>query len=345
MQCAEHPGHGNPLMIAIQNDDESVLELMLDMRIPLDRKCDLQLRDNKGFTALHHAAMQGSLTVVKQLLDLGADPLAQTQRGWLPVDVVHVPLFRVCEQEQYANNFMGWTGGAGAWKEVYWQSDAHRRLQKETGVEKFLRSFMYAAQLVETEGYSSILNGISVVAVLIVTVTFLGLQTPPGGPSDGDGGLVKLPQGTFVDMHEQSGHAVMVKPRALRVYFVLDGLSLFLAASDLLLVLTFLLPGIVTTFRKGFQAAWVWCMLVSCTVLLALALLCAVGAYVAAGCAVMPPAEYGIMYSVVGAGGAVLLLALAFLIGFIVSVKPVNTLEFVGTLPLIRPLTGHGKHR
>ena len=145
--------------------------------------------------------------------------------------------------------------------------------------------------------------GISIVAVLIVTVTFLGLQTPPGGPSDGDGGLVKLAPDSFVNAHESVEHRVVLLNRAaLKAYFILDGLSLFLAASDLLLVLTFLLPGVVTLFRKLDQAAWVWCMLVSCTVLLALALLCAVGAYMAAAFAVMPGEEYYMLCWIYGAG-------------------------------------------
>lgn len=308
-----------------QREYMSVVELLLTSM------CDCNVRNEMGYTALHFAAMQSSLELVKMLLRFGARPFAEADGGMLPIEVVGLPLDR--EETRYKGVLAG-TGGA----EGVFASD-----QMSRAVVQILRSFMSAAQLVETEGFRSILNGVSIVAVLIVTVTFLGLQTPPGGPSDGDGGLVKLAADSHVmqqahhmakladnsHVMPQASHMVQLCRPALRVYFLLDGLSLFLAAADLLLVLTFLLPGVATTYRKRDQAAWVWCMLVSCSVLLAGALLCAVGAYVAAGFAVMPHEEYWIMHTVVGAGGALLLLALILFVRFILYVRPFNTLEYM----------------
>lgn len=326
------------LMIAIEKKDKRVVRALLDC------KCNLQLKDIGGSTALHYAAMQGNLKTVQQLLVAGASPLAETSRGELPVEVVGEQLqSRQGEadynmaNDQAANGRRGAAGGgsghratgAGGGEPSGGAGEADLK-----AVRRALRSFMSAAQLVETDGFRSILNGISIVAVLIVTVTFLGLQTPPGGPSDGDGGLVKLAQESYADACEQSKHAVLLDRGALHAYFILDGLSLLFAASDLLLVLTFLLPGVVTLFRKLDQAAWVWCMLGSCTFVLALALLLAVGAYLAAGFAVMPAEKRWIMYVILGCGGGSLLLAAVLLMSFIISVRPINTGTFIlCTLP------------
>ena len=322
------------LMCAITCGKTPVVELLLAP--PID--CNLELQDRRGYTALHHAAMRGNLEVLKLLLHAGANATAASCRKEFPIDIVGMlsPDVLVSsdkaakpasEQDAYvvrvkANAAMAAGSAVDAITEAKLQA-----------VQSILSAYTSAAQLVETEGLRSILNGISIVAVLIVTVTFLGLQTPPGGPSDGEGGLVKLRKESYEELHDPKHHPILVHTPALRTYFVLDGLSLFLAASDLLLVLTFLLPGVSTFFRKQEQAAWVWLMLVSCTVLLALALLCAVGAYVAAGFAVMPTEDYGVLYGIIVAGGAVLLLALALLLGFINSVRPINAGQFVfGTL-------------
>ena len=325
------------LMIAIEKNESDVVKTLLD------HNCNMQLKDNRGFTALHYAAIQSNLGVVKQLLDWGASPLAEANSGKLPVEVVGMPSFRVCEQDKYVQNLLAEAGGAkgpvGVKEAV---SGVHEALLNAPSVERFLHSFMSAAQLVKTDGFRSILNGISIVAVLIITVTFLGLQTPPGGTSDSEGGLVKLAidkyTGRFIDD---------VNRMSLRTYFILDGVSLFLAASDLLLVLTFLLPGVSTLFRKQEQAAWVWLMLATCMLLLALALLCAVGAYLAVGFAVFPVTEYYLMYVVIGVGGVVLLPAFMLLLGFIMYVRPLNAGQFVfGTLPrILWQNAGLGKKR
>ena len=44
-----------------------------------------------------------------------------------------------------------------------------------------------AAELVDGTGLKDILQGISIVAVLLVTVTFVGVLNPPGGPTPDSG--------------------------------------------------------------------------------------------------------------------------------------------------------------
>ena len=330
IDCDVKNGKGHTALIcAVMCGKLPVVELLLEC------DCDLELKDSKGeYTALHHAAMRGNLEAVRLLLHAGANAVAASNRKELPIDVIGMLSADtlVCsdkagksasEQDAYASRVKEDAAEAA---ESAKNGRTEERLQ---AVQSLLSAYTSAAQLVETEGFRSILNGISIVAVLIVTVTFLGLQTPPGGPSDGEGGLVKLRRENYEEAHDSKYHPVLVHRAALRTYFILDGLSLFLAASDLLLVLTFLLPGVSTFFRKQEQAAWVWLMLVSCTVLLTMALLCAVGAYVAAGFAVMPAEERGILYIVVGLGGAVLLPAFTVLLGFIMSVRPLNAGQFV----------------
>ena len=326
-------GH-TALMCAIGCGNVPVVKLLL--------QCDgnLPLKDTKGYTALHHAAMHGNLDVVRLLLHAGASAMAASARDELPIDVIgmHTADMSVC-LDKAAKTASGQHGDAGGVKadasepaDLALTAATEEKLQ---AVQSLLSACTSAAQLVETEGFRSILNGISIVAVLIVTVTLLGLQTPPGGPSDSEGGLVKLKVETYEELHDRTHpkHLALVQRTALRAYSFLDGLSLFLAASDLLLVLTFLLPGVSTFFRKQEQAAWVWLMLVSCTVLLTAALLCAVGAYVAAGVAVIPPEEYAVLICATGIGGVILSLAFMLLLGFIWSVRPVNAGQFVfGTL-------------
>jgi len=198
-------------------------------------------------------------------------------------------------------------------------------------VRDFLVPYTNATQLVETDGFRGILNGISIVAVLIVTVTFIGMQTPPGGGSDGEGGQLKLcRRGTNATGHSLcDGQKLAINQDALKAYVVLDGLSLFWAAADLLLVLAFLLPGVSKRYRTGQRVAWVWCMLVSCSLLLALSLLCAVGAFVAAGLTVIPAEEHCLLYFISAFGGIVLLAALGVLFYFINSAKSPNILKFI----------------
>jgi ankyrin repeat protein len=204
-----------------------------------------------------------------------------------------------------------------------------------TEVRKFLLPYTNATQLVETDGFRGILNGISIVAVLIVTVTFIGMQTPPGGGSDGEGGQLKLcRKGIDASGHSRCGHngykhELAINQDALKAYTVLDGLSLFWAAADLLLVLAFLLPGVSKRFRAGQRVAWVWCMLVSCSLLLAASLVCAVGAFLAAGFTVVPAEEYGLLGVISAFGGVVLLVALSVLFYFINSARSPDTFKFI----------------
>ena len=46
----------------------------------------LEAENITGFTALHHAAENGSLEAARRLLEAGADPQHANRRGWLPAD-------------------------------------------------------------------------------------------------------------------------------------------------------------------------------------------------------------------------------------------------------------------
>ena len=316
------------------NGDMQVVEHLLGCM------CNMEHKDNMGCTALHHAAMRGDLALVKRLVDAGASPFAKSNGNQQPVDVVGAKMggqdTETCSRSEA---MLG--NRSGAVSEAVPQAASiggrcvvgrkRAELSPEAqvqAVQTFLRKFASAAELVESEGLRSILNGISVVAVLIVTVTFIGLQTPPGGPSDGDGGLVKLQKESYADACEKS-KPVLMNRTALHAFFILDGLSLFLAATDLLLVLSFLLPGVATLFQRLEQAAWVWCMLASSSVLLALALLCAVGAYVAAALAVLPAESHWIVYVILFLGGYGLLVALVMLLVLIIKAMPLDTYKFL----------------
>ena len=194
-------------------------------------------------------------------------------------------------------------------------------------VRDFLVPYTNATQLVETDGFRGILNGISIVAVLIVTVTFIGMQTPPGGGSDSEGGQLKLCRMDGRSLCDEQ--KIALNQAALKAYVILDGLSLFWAATDLLLVLAFLLPGVSKRYRTGQRVAWVWCMLVSCSLLLAASLVCAVGAFVAAGFTVVPPEEYCLLYIILAFGGAFLVAALILLFRFIDSARSPDTYKFI----------------
>ena len=201
-------GH-TPLMQAVFVGAEDVFDKLLS------KVQNIDVLDNEGFTALHHAAGHGQASMIKSLCEAGTSPLVESQAKSLPVDML---------------------------------KDGDR-----CG-DRFLRSYTNAAQLVETDGLRSILNGISIVVALIVTVTFIGLQTPPGGPSDAEGGQLKLAVESYADMQEHKTHPVRINRAALRAYLGLEGLSLFWAATDLLLVLAFLLPGVSKHFRRLDQA-------------------------------------------------------------------------------------------
>lgn len=46
----------------------------------------LEAENITGFTALHHAAENGSLEAAQRLLEAGTDPQHANKRGWLPAD-------------------------------------------------------------------------------------------------------------------------------------------------------------------------------------------------------------------------------------------------------------------
>ncbi|KUJ21297.1 ankyrin, partial [Mollisia scopiformis] len=56
---------------------------------------DIDVKDNKGYTALHYAVEKGSLEVVTLLLDRGADKDASNDDGWA---VIHIAVERNQEE-------------------------------------------------------------------------------------------------------------------------------------------------------------------------------------------------------------------------------------------------------
>ena len=59
---------------------------------PRHRGTDINARDYQGWTALHMAVQNGSLALVKELLDLGADPSALDNKGATPM--TYAPMAR-----------------------------------------------------------------------------------------------------------------------------------------------------------------------------------------------------------------------------------------------------------
>ena len=55
---------------------------MYELSFALSRDPDPNLRDGRGRTALHVAAASGRVSLMKQLLSLGADPAAVDQYGF-----------------------------------------------------------------------------------------------------------------------------------------------------------------------------------------------------------------------------------------------------------------------
>ncbi len=52
----------------------------------LSAGADIEAVNHTGFTALHHAAENGSLEAARTLLEAGADPEHANEAGWLPVE-------------------------------------------------------------------------------------------------------------------------------------------------------------------------------------------------------------------------------------------------------------------
>ena len=199
-----------PLMAAADGMHWDVLTAIISDKVN-PRAVNVNAADKTGMTALHIAASQtpANMDAIKLLYKHGANPLAETAAKQLPIDMgTHTP-------------------------------DGHG-----SEVQKYLARVTGAAQLVEGSGLKEILGGISIVAVLVVTVTFIGVLTPPGGPSAA-AGLVRFSADSAGEGHPRSA--------ALRAYFFFNCFSLFGAATDLLLVLLFTLPGISRRYRGVHQ--------------------------------------------------------------------------------------------
>ena len=192
-----------PLMAAADGMHWETMRVIIETP---GRVVDVNAADKTGVTALHVAAgcERADINIIELLYKSGANPLAETRAKKMPIDMVPQSL-----------------AGPGSEVPVY--------LARVTG----------AAQLVHGSGLKDILGGISIVAVLVVTVTFIGVLTPPGGPSAA--GFVRFSGDGASDPHPHSA--------ALRAYFFFNSFSLFGAATDLLLVLLFTLPGISRRYR------------------------------------------------------------------------------------------------
>ena len=70
-----------PLHLLLGNtdrDDDDILDLA---RLLLERTGDVNIRSTGGWTLLHDAVLYGRLEIVRTLLDLGANPNAETEKG------------------------------------------------------------------------------------------------------------------------------------------------------------------------------------------------------------------------------------------------------------------------
>ena len=75
----------------------------------LDRGADINARDNKGYTPLHYAAEGCETRAVKLLLRRGADPTARNAEGKTPADVAK-------EQYEKYRNYCYSPPGCWTWR-------------------------------------------------------------------------------------------------------------------------------------------------------------------------------------------------------------------------------------
>ena len=149
-----------PLMAAIQNEQWDLVKGYIEDAEPKadgDLQTIINASSRAGITPLHLAAAQQQYDVVGLLLKNGASPLAETSAGVLPRDML----------------------GAGSQ-----QSGDQQHLKELRGL---LDRATTTAELVAGGGLKDMLNAISIVAVLLVTVTFVGVLNPPGGPTPDSG--------------------------------------------------------------------------------------------------------------------------------------------------------------
>ena len=130
--------------------------------------------DKTGTTALHLAAKTRQNMLVETLLDKGADPTAESKAHRLPIDMLG--------SDEVTTNAAG--------KSPVGRDEQALESWETKTVRGLLERAVTAAELVGGSGLKDILQGISVVAVLLVTVTFVGVLNPPGGPTP-DSGYVR----------------------------------------------------------------------------------------------------------------------------------------------------------
>ena len=159
--CTQPAADGfTPLMAAIQCDGQG--EMLRKLLRRQQQQTIVNAESKTGITALHLAAAKRDLELVELLLDLGANPLAEADPQLRPVDML-------------GSDRAGDPHAAPGEHETY------------VTLRGLLERAASAAELVEGSGLKDILNGISIIAVLLVTVTFVGVLNPPGGPTPDSG--------------------------------------------------------------------------------------------------------------------------------------------------------------
>ena len=163
-----------PLMMAMDVQEGDIDDVIRHLIGSPQAQTFVNAANKAGLTALHLAAKDRNVELVEMLLDCGANPLAESNAHRLPIDMLGSD-----EVTKKAARDAGDGDDGQAAK-----AEDRRTLRG------LLERAATAAELVEGSGLKDILQGISVVAVLLVTVTFVGVLNPPGGPTP-DSGYVR----------------------------------------------------------------------------------------------------------------------------------------------------------
>ena len=170
-----------PLMMAMDVQEGDIDDVIRHLVGSPQAQAIVNAANKAGLTALHLAAKDRKVELVEMLLDSGANPLAESNAHRLPIDmlgsdeaVAKKAAWRLCARSPT-------DGGDG---------QAEKAAEDRKTLRGLLERAATAAELVEGSGLKDILQGISVVAVLLVTVTFVGVLNPPGGPTP-DSGYVR----------------------------------------------------------------------------------------------------------------------------------------------------------
>jgi ankyrin repeat protein len=75
--------HVAPIHAATADDQEEIVDLLLDLKVPLN------VTTGEGFTALHNAAQNGNVEMIRKLIEHGADPTQPMYEGKRAADFAH----------------------------------------------------------------------------------------------------------------------------------------------------------------------------------------------------------------------------------------------------------------